>query len=264
MDSAPESPLINDDTLHTLAAGAERADDEAVWPADSWNCLTNSGVAAWSIPAEFGGRGFPPTVLLAGYERLAGACLTTAFLLSQREAAVRRLIEHAPESMRRAWLPPLSRGERFVTVGLSQLTTSRQHTAPAVVATPIGAGYRVDGVIPWITGAERADALVTGAVLADGRQLLMLLPRAKAGVTVGAPLDLSALRGSLTAAVECRGVEVGPEAVMAGPVERVLGTGRGAGGLETSCLALGLAGAAVDFLRGERTTRRSHGDGRAV
>ena len=157
--------------------------------------------------------------------------------------------------MRRAWLPSLSRGERFVTVGLSQLTTSRQHTAPAVVATSIGNGYQIEGSIPWVTGAEHADALVTGATLHDGRQLLLLLPRDRAGVTVGPPLDLSALRGSLTAQVDCRKVEVRPEDVIAGPAEKVLGAGRGAGGLETSCLALGLAGSAADHLRVEAAAR---------
>jgi len=41
--------------------------------------------------------------------------------------------------------------------------------------------------------------------------------------------------------------------VLAGPAPRVLGAA--AGGLETSCLALGLAGSAVDYLRREAEVR---------
>jgi butyryl-CoA dehydrogenase len=51
-------------------------------------------------------------------------------------------------------------------------------------------------------------------------------------------------------------VELGREHLLAGPAEKVLNAGRGGvGGLETSCLALGLAGAAVDFLSNEAELR---------
>src|SRR5581483_11564687 len=44
--------------------------------------------------------------------------------------------------------------------------------------------------------------------------------------------------------------------LLAGPAEQVMPAGRGGtGGLETSCLALGLAGAAVEFLRREAAAR---------
>ena len=70
-------------------------------------------------------------------------------------------------------------------VGLSQLTTSRQHGAPALRATRVGAdGFRLDGEIPWVTGADQARAVVMGAVLDDGAQVLFVLPTDRPGVTV--------------------------------------------------------------------------------
>src|SRR5258708_39412645 len=63
-----------------------------------------------------------------------------------------------------------------------------------------------------------------------------------------------ALRGSRTALVRCNEEEIGPEWFLAGPAEKVLGPG-GGGGLDTSCLALGLAGAAIEFLQTEATKR---------
>ncbi len=144
-----------------------------------------------------------------------------------------------------------------MSVGLSQLTTSRQHQAPALVATPLGTDrYRLDGVIPWVTAADRCDTLVVGATLPDARQLLVLLPVARPGVTVEPPLHLAALAGSRTALARCDGVEVEAEHILAGPTERVLGAGKGGvGGLETSCLALGLAGAAIDYFGHEAQAR---------
>jgi alkylation response protein AidB-like acyl-CoA dehydrogenase len=194
--------------------------------------------------------------LLDGYEQLASACLTTCFILSQRDAACRRLRDSGNEALARELLPALAQGRHFATVGISQLTTSRQHGRPAMVARPSGEDFVLDGVMPWVTGAAHADYFVTGAVLEDGRQILAVLHRDRPGVVVGAPLDLMALQGSLTAEVRCENALLEPRWLLAGPVEKVMAPGKGgAGGLETSCLALGLAGAATAFMAQEAVAR---------
>src|SRR5205807_1328936 len=60
-----------------------------------------------------------------------------------------------------------------------------------------------------------------------------------------------------TGEVKCRGVHVGREWLLFGPVADVLKTGAGAGtgGLQTSTLAIGLASAAIDYLQGESRQR---------
>jgi butyryl-CoA dehydrogenase len=253
MDAATHRGLIDETTLRALAAHADRADAEMDFPTASWELVRAAGVPAWSVPAEFGGLGLSASERLHGYEQLAGACLTTTFLLSQRDAAVRRILSHGKPAVQAALLPGMARDEFTLTVGLSQLTTSRQHQAPSLAATPRDGGYVLDGVIPWVTGAARADAVLIGATLDDGNQVLMLMPRDRAGVAIDAPMDLCALRGSQTTQIHCRGVRIEREDVLAGPAPRVLGAA--AGGLETSCLALGLAGAAIDHVRHEASIR---------
>ena len=67
---------------------------------------------------------------------------------------------------------------------------------------------------------------------------------------------MMALQGSLTAEIHLHDVHVARRWLLAGPSEKVLTTRRGgAGGLETSCLALGLAGAAIDYLAKEAAAR---------
>src|SRR5437588_153390 len=142
---------------------------------------------------------------------------------------------------------PAARGHPRRTVGLSQLTTSRQHLGPALTARLTADGVLLDGTIPWVTGAARADHVIVGAVLDDGRQVLLALPRGLPGVSVGPALDLAALVGSLTAEVRCANVHVDRHWLLAGPAKQVMALGGrvSAGGLETSCLALGLTAAAV-------------------
>jgi butyryl-CoA dehydrogenase len=146
--------------------------------------------------------------------------------------------------------------EQFATVGLSQLTTSRQHQSPALQAVLDDGGFHVDGLIPWVTGADQADLLVIGATLPDDQQVLLALPTRQAGLTLQPPLDLMALAGSRTCQVQCDGVKLPATALLAGPTAKILvGKAAGVGGLETSCIALGHAGAAITFLWQEATTR---------
>jgi alkylation response protein AidB-like acyl-CoA dehydrogenase len=258
-----DDSLTLEEALAVLEKQAAEADAAPSWPAASWHVLRRCGALGWIIPREYGGSGLDPLELLEGYQRLAGACMTTCFLLSQRDSACRRLRDSGHEGLCRELLPALASGQRFVTVGLAQLTTSRQHVRPVLTARLEEDGVRLDGVMPWVTGAPQADHFITGVVLDDGRQMLLVVPRDAAGLSVGPPMELMALQGSLTAEVRCQDVRLDRRWILAGPAERVLAAARGAGGLETSGLALGLAKSAIDYLQRE-ASKRTEWQGRAT
>jgi alkylation response protein AidB-like acyl-CoA dehydrogenase len=240
----------------TLEALGNAADQEPAWPAASWSLLRNQGGLQWCIPREYTGQGLEGFALLANYESLASQCLTTAFILSQRDGACRRIRDLGSELLRQELLPGLARGELFATVGISHLTTSRQHLTPALQARRDGKHWILDGFMPWVTGAEKADFLVTGATLSDAGQILLVLPRRTQGVSVGKPLELMALAGSLTAQVYCEKVAVEDRWLLAGPTPGIMGSAKGGtGGLETSTLALGLVLAATKYLEAEASQR---------
>jgi alkylation response protein AidB-like acyl-CoA dehydrogenase len=242
--------------LSDLADQAAEADGSPAWPARSWDLARQLGALRWCLSTDYGGEGRSAVELLEGYEELAAACLTTCFILSQRDAACRRIRDSQNEFTCREVLPRLARGESFATVGLSHLTTSRQHQKPVLVAQVDGDCFVLNGTMPWVSGAVQADHFVTGAVLEDGRQILTVLPRSLAGIHIDAPLDLMALAGSVTSEIRCENVIVDKKWLLAGPVERVVAQGRGGtGGLETSCLALGLVRAAVRYLQQEAGVR---------
>ena len=111
----------------------------------------------------------------------------------------------------------------------------------------------LDGYSPWVTGADHASTIVTGAVLDDGRQILVALPTDLPGVTIPPPPRLVGLSASHTGEVHLADVRVGREWLLAGPAENVMkiGVGAGTGGLQTSTLAIALASAAIDYLDAE-------------
>lgn len=251
----PELELL----CHRLAdLATELPDRPDAWPAKQFEEFAQAGVLGWVIPEEYGGQDVSTEPLTRGYMRLTEACLTTTFVLTQRNGACQRLAGSENEELKARLLPAFCRGDLFTTVGISHLTTSRQHLAqPAVQARETDTGWIFEGAIPWVTGAKAADYIVTGGTCDDGRQLLVALPTQSEGVTIPSPPELLALNASQTGAVRLEGVEVPRELLIAGPVEDVMkrGAGGGAGSLTTSALAIGLSAAALDRLEHETDKR---------
>ena len=231
-----------------LAEADGPADESGEWPEALWSLLVELGAPRWALPTSVGGEDCDRPTIVQRYARVAEGSLTAAFILSQHDAGARRLMvaPHRPNARR--WIESIAAGRAFTTVGISHLTTSRRHGDRALVAEEAAGGvFRLDGVMPWVTGAERADVIVTGAVMADGRQLLIAVPTDRPGLSVCPPFALAALQASRTSEVRCDGVEVLGDDLLAGPAPYVMGSpgAVGTGGLETSALALGQARAHV-------------------
>jgi len=258
----PPARSLNDPRFslacQSLAAHAAELDATAAWPAAQLRLLGEVGVYQWFVPEHLGGQGWSEPNLLRAYLALAKACLTTTFILTQRQGAVARIVAAENEQVREKLLPDLLTAQSFATVGISHLTTSRRHLAqPVLQAEETSEGFVLDGLSPWVTGADQAQHVVLGATLADGRQILVALPTASNGVSVPPPEKLVALSASHTGPIVCKRVVAGREWLLAGPVHEVMKQGVGArtGGLQTSALALGLASAAIEYLQTEAVQR---------
>jgi alkylation response protein AidB-like acyl-CoA dehydrogenase len=228
------------------------------WPGTQFKRLAETGVLGWVIPTAYGGCELSGSDLTYGYEQLAAACLPTAFVLTQRNGACQRIAGGENEELKADLLPCLNRGEIFATVGISHLTTSRQHLRqPAVRAHVSGVSFVFEGTVPWVTGAGHADYIVTGGTCDDGRQVLATIPTSAGGVTVQPPPRLLALNATQTGSVLLDGVEIDKRLVISGPVERVMhrGQGGGTGSLTTSALAVGTTTRVLRLLKQEAENR---------
>jgi alkylation response protein AidB-like acyl-CoA dehydrogenase len=243
-----------------LAKLAERSgalDAAQAWPAEQFGLLAQAGVLGWVIPRTYGGSEVTERELLEGYIDLASACLATTFVLTQRNGACQRIAASPNEELKADLLPRLARGELFATVGISHLTTSRQHLRlPSVRVAEEKTGFTFDGEVPWVTGAAHADFVVTGGTLADGRQMLAAVPSNLPGVVIAPPARLLALSASHTSSMRLESVLVDRRFLIAGPIEQVMKKGASStGSLGTSALAVGLSRAAIDRLSAEAAAR---------
>ncbi|MFV0443245.1 MAG: acyl-CoA dehydrogenase family protein [Planctomycetaceae bacterium] len=245
------------DMLGRLAYRARVVDLQTQWPAESLADLAAAGVLSWIVPGEYGGQGWLPADVTRGYVDLASACLTTTFILTQCNAAIQRIAESPNEALKRELLPRLARGEEWATVGISHLTTSRQHLSrPVVEVASVRDGYCVRGEIPWVTGGLQANYIVTGGIQTDGLQLLLVVSTASAGVRCETPARLLALSASSTGRVGLSEVIVPTSRLVSGPAVAVMrSSSGGTGSLGTSALATGLAQRAIELLESEGAQR---------
>ncbi|MDB5346963.1 MAG: sulfur acquisition oxidoreductase, SfnB family [Schlesneria sp.] len=250
-------PLVNTDLVERIRA-ADDPEQSGLWPSSRLQCLRDAGVFRWGLPTETGGRDETAADLLCGYIDLARICLTTAFVMTQRDAACHRIAASKNRELRHSLLPDLSTGRLFATVGISHLSTSRQHwSKPSVVAIRTPHGFELSGEAPWVTGATHANLLVTGGTLENGDQIIAVVPRDRAGVQIAPPLELLALNASCTGTVILDHVAISADEIVAGPIPQVMKVGAtgGTGSLTTSAVALGAAGHTIDGLQSEAERR---------
>jgi butyryl-CoA dehydrogenase len=240
-----EPTAILDPLLPGMRRRADALDQSGDWPANDLQELARAGILALAIPTGFGGAGASSLAQHLIYEAVARASLGVALILSQRDAAV-GLIEASTSKSRRAMLLELAAGA-FSTVGIAQLTTSRQGGTPALQAVRDSNGYRVDGAIPWCTGAAKAKFIVAGATIEDGRQILFSLPKDTSGLTIDPPMPLVALRSTWTTSLHCDGVPVPESAILQGPSDKVLARNNHLP-LGQAFLAIGLCRGALDLI----------------
>lgn len=251
------NPLVDEELTNRIRRAAD-PEETGHWPTERLDCVRTAGVFRWGLPVEFGGVPVTRAQLLGGYMDLARSCLTTAFILTQRDAACHRIATSSNGELRQRLLPDHCSGKAMATVGISHLSTSRQHwSRPSVVATRTPTGFELTGEAPWVTGATHADVLVTGATLENGEQILVAVPTDRSGVAIGEPLRLLALNASHTGSVNLDRVPVNKNEVVCGPAPQVMKVGAtgGTGSLTTSAVATGAAGRTLHALRDEVASR---------
>jgi len=253
---------MSQSTLNELTEGLDRLgtgyDLSGDWPEKSVELIAAAGAWRWNLPRAYGGEPVAHADLLRIYEAIAAGCVSTALISTQRDGAVELIAGSDNDALKSRWLPKLAGGKIYTTVGISQLTTSKRGGGKTLMtATPDGHGYRFDGMMPWATGAERAQIIVTGAVLPDQNQILACVPTDRDGISVDQPDNLFVLTQSRTSCVRCKDFRVEPDEIIRGPSERVLALRTPVKPLVTSACGIGVATALAKIIEGLPEPARS-------
>lgn len=239
---------VSSEPARDVVAQAQQMSDELLFPRsietdlrgtvsrELLDALAGAGLyGLFADPAD-GGLGLERDAGEAVIEALASGCLTTTFVWVQHLSTA-ALVSRNEGAVHDEWARPLASGERRSGIAFSHL---RHHGPPALTATPVPGGHRLDGVAPLVTGWGLVDVVHVATML--GQDVVWLLVDATEAVTLQARrLRLAAVDASATVALTFAGHVVPAERVtLVQPLEEWLD--QDARGLRTNgSLALGVA-----------------------
>jgi len=219
--TAREQELIAraDDLGRTLLTpNAAAVDTGTLSVRENLQALAAAGLAGLRVPRQYGGDEVTRAVYLRVLEGLSYGDGTTPFIIAQHYGTSVMVARSPNEALRARVLPAMASGDTLCGFGVSHI---RRQGRPALTATPQDAGllgddYRLDGMIPWMTGEGLFSHVVIGATLPDGDTLLSWAPFASSdGLRLEPPMELVAMNGARTVAAACEGLRVRAEDVLA-------------------------------------------------
>ncbi|MHB8381394.1 MAG: acyl-CoA dehydrogenase family protein [Candidatus Binataceae bacterium] len=145
--------------------------DPAVWREMSEN-LALPGI---HIPEQYGGAGFGMVELCIVAEELGRALLCAPYF-STAVLAANAILNSGTEAQKLELLPDIARGTRLAALAVTESDGSWDPANIAVVATPIGGGYLLDGVKSYVVDGHVAELLIVAARISKtaGREGLAL------------------------------------------------------------------------------------------
>ncbi|MBL8068723.1 MAG: acyl-CoA dehydrogenase family protein [Armatimonadetes bacterium] len=175
MDKRTPSQILQqaEDYLTTeVAPNANAVDGSEEALAQALQGLRDRGLMALRRPAEYGGPDLDETSFRLFQESVARRSGSLAFLQTQHQSAVSMLARWGNEPLKARLLPHMA-ADRLVGIGFSQL---RRPGDPILKAKEADGGYRLDGLVPWVTGHGFFGEFLVGAALPSGESLFGIVP----------------------------------------------------------------------------------------
>jgi len=234
-----------------IAPLAKETDALAAFPRRQITALAELGVLGMNLPVQWGGTGISALAFAACVEAIAGACASTASVITAHFLATDALLIGGDDRLRARYLPDAASGARL---GAFALTEPRAGSNPADMrcrATAVDDGYHLRGVKHFISNGGVADFIVVFAVTdpdaAHNGISAFVVDRSTPGLVAGQAERTMGLRGGhiFELSFDCRipmTQRLGDLGSGFRTAMKVLDNGR----IEVAAMCLGIAQAALD------------------
>lgn len=238
-------------SLEVLAPQAAKIDEEALSATLHLPAMAEMGAMGMNLPEEFGGLGLSGPALYAAVEAVAGACGSTASMLTAHFLATDSVLLGGGDALRARILPAAAEGKALGAFALTEPQAGSNPADMSSYALREGAGYRIKGTKCFISNAGGADFLVVYAKTdraagARGVSAFIVEPKITSGVDIAPHERTMGLRGGHVFGIsfDCWVPEanrLGDEGTGFRTAMKVLDNGR----IEVAAQATGIAGAAL-------------------
>lgn len=216
----PEDARAGIDALiaESLAPQVERIDREGRYPGEFLRALGERGGFGLAIPQSDGGAGLNLAAQIEAIAQVARTCGSTAFLTWCQATCAWYLRQSGNTPARQRYLARVARGELLSGTGMSNTV---KHLAGIerinLRGRREGAGYRVNGVLPWVSNLGDGHLVIVAAALEEGGYILFAVPPESPARTLRPCPAFSGMEGTGTVSVRLANALIPDEDVLAGP-----------------------------------------------
>ena len=229
-------------------------DREGLYPRAWMERLGELGGFAQGAPVELGGGGRGLKATLQGMEAVSSECLSTGFCVWCQMVCGWYIQHGASDFLKRQVLPQVLAGARMGATGLSN---PMKHFAGIekinLVARHEPGGYRVSGVLPWVSNVSPEGYFAFVAAVEDGphagKYLMAVTPGDAPGVRLGDGGHFIALEGSSTMSARFEDAFVAHDWILAAPCEEYIARVRPGFILGQAGFGLGLVESCVELMK---------------
>lgn len=245
---------VRDFARRVLEPRAAEVDEKGEFPHDNFRGLAELGLMGIPVPEEYGGGGADTLSFILALEEVSKVCGSTALgLAAHTSLGTQPILSFGSDALKRKYVPPLARGEKIGSYGLTEPAAGSDSGATETTAVRSGGGWRINGSKMFMTNASVAATMVVTAVTnkeapKKNRISAFLLEAGTKGITVAKKEDKLGVRGSDTCYVTLEDVEVPSENLLGREGEgwsyflEILNGGR----IGIGAMALGLAQGAYE------------------
>jgi alkylation response protein AidB-like acyl-CoA dehydrogenase len=249
-----------------IAPRAAEIDEQAAYPHDLHELLSEHDVLGLPFETEHGGTGTGTLMLNIAVEEIAKACASTALILMIQELGTLPIKLFGSDELKDRFLPRCASGEWSPAFALSEPEAGSDPGGMLTRAVKDGDEWVIDGTKNWITNLGIADFYVVFAVTdreaGHSHGITALVVEAdRPGFSVGKLEHKLGIRGSPTGQPIFDGVRV-PEANVIGEVNegfKVAMATLDRSRLGVAAQALGIAQGATDYAAAYARERRQFG-----
>jgi kynurenine formamidase/alkylation response protein AidB-like acyl-CoA dehydrogenase len=209
MDSSAKVSLHNISSLldsaksylsETVAPNANEIDKSPDALFEALQGLGNLDLLALRVPEKLGGKGFDEVDYGNFQQLIARYSGALAFLQTQHQSAAGMLVAGDNSTLQQEYLPRMGCGKALLGIGFSHL---RRRGEPIITVSEVSGGYRLNGVVPWITGFGFFQEFIVAATLPDGGAVFGIAPflntqQAAGEITFSSPAELAAMNSTNT------------------------------------------------------------------
>jgi alkylation response protein AidB-like acyl-CoA dehydrogenase len=227
--------------------------DRGAYPADLLRQLAATGAMSAHLTQADGTPGDYGLAIRAMAEA-ARVCGATGFMMWCQSVAGLYMQASGNPALMGERLAQHMRGQTLGGTGLSNpMKSFAQIEALLLKATPVAGGYVVNGALPWVSNLAQdhgfgAIAAVQGEEGAPARELMFMLRCDAPGVTLKPCPEFSGMEGTGTYSVQCQGLFVGPDDIVADPARPLIARIRGGFVLLQCGMAAGVIQGAIDSM----------------